>query len=117
MLWIPRHPNDPTVYNVLNPMYWIIGLSGYEFDKTPIEVSLNAGPAFPATLVRKRIDYSIPDPNLEMALPGPTVAAALAIAGGVTLTATGDDTRLKLFLDHAPTLSEAVHHAMPHCGR
>ena len=47
------HPDAPWVYNVLHPMYWVLGLTGHEVERTPVEVSLPGVPAFAAELVRR----------------------------------------------------------------
>lgn len=117
VLWLPPHPEDSGVYLVYHPMYWILGLTGYEFDETPVEATLAPGFAFAATLARRRIDYSFANPDLEMVLPGPAVAAALAAGAGATLAAAGEATRVRLRLDRAPALARAVRFAMPRCAR
>ncbi len=35
-LSLPMHPEAPTVYSVLHPMYWLLGLTGREFHRLPV---------------------------------------------------------------------------------
>ena len=39
-LSLPMHPAAPAVYSVLHPMYWVLGLTGREFERVPIVVDL-----------------------------------------------------------------------------
>ena len=39
-LSLPMHPEAPAVYSVLHPMYWLLGLTGREFDRLPVVVDL-----------------------------------------------------------------------------
>ena len=59
-LQLPMHPDAPPVRNVLHPMYWVLGATGREYERTPVEVSLPGSPTFRTELVRQRIDYSFP---------------------------------------------------------
>lgn len=43
---LPMHPDAPAVRNVLHPMYWVLGATGREYERTPVEVSLPGSPAF-----------------------------------------------------------------------
>ena len=72
-LELPMHPDAPRVYNVLHPMCWVLGLTGHEVERTPVEVSLPAAPVFAAELVRWRTDYSFARPALRVNLPAQPV--------------------------------------------
>ena len=44
-LVLPMHPDAPNVPNVYNPLYWWWGLTGREWDRTPVTVQWDTGPA------------------------------------------------------------------------
>ena len=39
-IYLENHPEDPGVYTVLHPMYWILGLSGHDEERWPVQVRI-----------------------------------------------------------------------------
>ena len=110
------HPDAPRVHNVLNPMYWVLGLTGREVERTPVAVSLPGVPAFDAELVRKRTDYSLARPALGVGLPAAAVLE-LYIAGAPTrIDLSGEEIDARLWFEAQSGLVEPAHQAAAHCG-
>ena len=93
-IYLDNHPEDPGVYTVLHPMYWILGLSGDDEERWPVRVRIGAGETMTGDLVRARIDYSAPRPGLDIALPGPAILEAILADGPIEVSAEGERMRL-----------------------
>ena len=57
------HPAAPDVYSVLHPMYWLLALSGREFERVPVVFDLGDVSDVDAQLVRRRLAYGRPRPD------------------------------------------------------
>ena len=93
-IYLDNHPEDPGVYTVLHPMHWILGLSGHDEERWPVQVRIGVGETMTSDLVRARIDYSAPRPGLDIALPVPAILEAILADGPIEVAAQGDGMRL-----------------------
>ena len=93
-IYLDNHPEDPGVYTVLHPMYWILGLRADDEERWPVRIRIGAGETMTGDLVRARIDYSAPRPGLDIALPGRAILEAILADGPITVIAEGDRMRL-----------------------
>ena len=93
-IYLANHPDDPGVYTVGNPMYWILALTGREEERWPVEVQLGKAASIPSTLVRARINYSAPRPGLDIAAPGRALLDAIGSGEPITVEAEGPGVRL-----------------------
>ena len=89
-LSLPMHPEAPAVYSVLHPMYWLLGLTGRESVRLPVVIHLAGVAPFDAQLVRRRIAYGRPRPDLEIDLPGAAVLGRFTVGSGMRLAVSGD---------------------------
>ena len=93
---VPMHPDAPDVHVVLSPWYWVLGLTGREYERTPVHVSVTGLEGFDGELVRKRIDYSFRRPAMWIDLRGSETLRAMSGGSELTVTATGEDTEITL---------------------
>ena len=93
-IYLDNHPEDPGVYTVVHPMYWILGLREDIEERWPVQVRIGAGATMTSDLVRARIDYSAPRPGLDLALPGSAILEAILADGPIEVNAEGDAMRL-----------------------
>ena len=84
-LILPMHPDAPNVPLVFDPRYWWIALTGREWDRTPVEMQWDTGPARGGELVRHRIDYSIMRPAQSVELDPAEILALLQATTDATL--------------------------------
>ena len=103
-LSLPMHPAAPAVYSVLHPMYWVLGLTGREFERVPIVVDLAGVAPFDAELVRRRIAYGRPRPDIEIDLPGAAVLGGFIAGSPMRLAVTGDSVDIELWFAGAADL-------------
>ena len=99
LLRVELHPDQRDVWNVWHPMYWLLGLAGYEHDRTTARVRLNGGPARRSEFIRPRIDYSFARPNQELELEPRGPLKALAAGEELTLWVRGLDLRIDAVFD------------------
>ena len=93
-IYLDNHPEDPGVYTVLHPMYWILMLSEDVEERWPVQVRIGAGATMTSNLVRARIDYSAPRPGLDIALPGSAILEAILAEGPIEVAVQGDTMQL-----------------------
>ena len=95
-LWLPMYPEPPAVYQVLHPMFWLLGLTGSEVERTPVRVVGTGVAAFDAELVRQRTDYSFPRPALRVDLPAAAVLESFVAGAAIQIDLSGErvDARL-----------------------
>ena len=103
-LSLPMHPAAPAVYSVLHPMYWVLGLTGREFERVPIVVDLAGVAPFDAELVRRRIAYGRLRPDIEIDLPGAAVLGGFIAGSPMRLAVTGDSVDIELWFAGAADL-------------
>ena len=113
---LPMHPDAPAVRNVLHPMYWVLGATGREYERTSVEVSLPGGAAFRTELVRKRIDYSFPRPDLRVALPAAAVLELFMSGEPAGIRITGRETEARVRFGERSDLAKAARQARAHCA-
>ena len=114
-LSLPLHPEEPDVYNWLHPWFWVRGLTGGEFVRTPLRVT-GAGGTYATELVRATIDYSVARPSQAVPLRARGVLRALASGDGMRLEAVGAGVRLALAFDPAAAgLRGAAGLMLEHC--
>ena len=116
-LWLPLHPDAPNVPNVWNPLYWWRGLTGGEFVRVPVGVSVASGPAYDSELVRHTIDYSFARPDQVIDLEPVAVLEALRDDAGATLIAAGEGTLVELAFLPADTGPLVAGLMLEHCPR
>ena len=112
-LVLPMHPDAPNVPLVLNPLYWWWGLTGREWDRTPVTVQWVGGAASEGELLRHRIDYSIPRPAQTVELAPSEILALLQAAA--TLRVMGPDTGIVLRFAPRPDLVGLAALIETHC--
>ena len=93
-VYLDNHPDDPGVFTVMHPMYWILGLTGRTENRWPVRVRIARGAPIATTLVRPRTDYSAPRPGLDIALPGRPIVDAILAGGPIEVEAEGSEARL-----------------------
>ena len=93
-IYLDNHPEQPGAYTVLHPMYWILGLSGRDEERWPVEVRVGTGPPVASALVRPRVDYSAPRPGLDIKLPGRKIIDAMMAASPIEIEVKGPQMRL-----------------------
>ena len=93
-VYLEIHPDAEDVYTVFHPMFWILELAGRAEERWPVEVRVGANAPIATTLVRKRIDYSVPRPGLHIALPGVVVIDAIGGRGAIEVEVDGAETAL-----------------------
>ena len=114
-LVLPMHPGDPDVPNWTHPLYWLRGLAGREFVRTPVSV-VAAGRAYRSELVRHTIDYSFPRPAQTLRLEAEGVLRELAAGRCLRLGARAADTRIDVLFDAAgEPLRRAAELMLRHC--
>ena len=92
-LELPMHPEAPDVHHVLSARYSWLGITGREYERTPVEVPLPGRPAFNSELVRKRIDYSFARPRLWVHLPAAAVLELFIAGAGTRIDLSGEGNR------------------------
>ena len=113
-LLLPLHPDEP---NVISPRYWWRALTGGEFVRVPVGVSVASGPAYDSELVRHTIDYSFARPDLIIDLEPVAVLEALRDHTGATLIAAGEGTLVELAFLPADTGPLVAGLMLEHCPR
>ena len=114
-LRLPMHPGAPDVYSVLHPMYWILGLSGREFERIPVLVDLAGRSVADAHLVRRRIAYGRPRPDVELDLPGEIVLGLFREGSPMRVAVSGGGADLDLWFPAATALVAPAGRMFRHC--
>ena len=115
-LWLPMHPDRPDVPNWIHPLYWWRGLTGREFVRTPVRVTVE-GDAYGSELVRHAIDYSFARPELTVTLRGGGLLAALAAGIPLDLAVRGEGIALDLaFAAGGEGQQDAARRMLRHCA-
>ena len=115
-LALPMHPAAPAVYSVLHPMYWLLGLTGGEFERAPVVVDPAGVAPFDAELVRRRIAYRRPRPDIEIDLPGETVLSTFIAGSPMRMAVTGDRGDIELWFAGAADLVGPAQRMSAHCA-
>ena len=115
-LSLPMHPQAPTVYSVLHPLYWLLALTGREFQRHPIVVDFAGAVAFDAQLIRRRIAYGRPRPDLEIDLSGAIVLRHFVAGSPIKLAVAGDGIDIRLWFPGAAGLVGPAHQMSAHCS-
>ena len=115
-LSLPMHPAAPAVYSVLHPMYWLLGLTGREFERVPVVVDLAGVASFDAELVRRRIAYGRPRPDIEIDLPGAAVLVGFIAGAPMRLAVAGDSVDIELWFAGAADLVRPAQQMSAHCA-
>ena len=113
-LSLPMHPDAPDVYSVLHPLYWVFGLSGNEFERTPVTVELD-GNHWGSQLVRRRSAYGRRRPDIEVDLPAGIVLQPLLRGAPARLLLSGTEIDVELHFGAAAHLTEAARGMQRHC--
>ena len=114
-LSLPMHPAAPAVYSVLHPMYWLLGLTGREFERVPVRVDLAGATSFDAELVRRRIAYGRPRPDIEIDLPGAAVLSVFITGSPMRVAVSGDGVDIRLWFPSAADLVGPAERMSAHC--
>ena len=114
-LRLPMHPAAPDVYSVLHPMYWLLALSGREFERLSVVVDLGGVSAVDAQLVRRRLAYGRPRPDIVVDLPGAVVLDRLVAGSPMTLSVSGDGIDAVLGFPAASALVPPARRVLRHC--
>lgn len=105
-LLLPRHPDAPSVPTILNPLYWLRGLTRSGLRRTPISIRWNNEEPSAAILVEPRINYSVPRPGLEVSVRPDRALAALKSTPSTQFRISGPGTRITLRFEPRPELRE-----------
>ena len=114
-LSLPMHPAAPSVYSVLHPMYWVLALTGREFERLPVVVELAGAVPFDAELVRRRIAYGRPRPDIEIDLPGAAVLSTFIAGSRTRMAVTGDRVDIELWFAGKADLVGPAQQMAIHC--
>ena len=104
---LDHHPDDPGAYTITDPRHWFLALMGKREERWPVHIRIGSTPAVPSTLIRPRINYSIPHPGLRVDAPADAVLEAIATPTPITVEITSE--HMHLSARFAP--SEAVRRA------
>ena len=115
-LSLPMHPAAPSVYSVLHPMYWLLGLTGLDLERVPVVVHLPDTAPFEAEMVRRRAAYDWPRPDIDINLPGTAVLNRFIADSPMEAAVTGDDVDIKLWFDGANDLVGPARLMSAHCA-
>ena len=115
-LSLPMHPAAPSVYSVLHPMYWLLGLIGLDLERVPIVVHLPEAAAFEAEMVRRRAAYDWPRPDIDIDLPGAAVLNRFIAGSPMELAITGNDVDINLWFASAADLVGPAQLMSAHCA-
>ena len=85
------HPDQPWAYTVLEPMHWILELLDEHQEHWPVQVQIDGNPPVAGTLTRRLTDYSVPEPGLNIGLPGDSVLEAMARQESIAVRASSKD--------------------------
>ena len=101
---------------MLYPMYWVLGLTRREFDRLPVVVDLAGFAPFDAELVRRRLAYGRPRPDLEIDLPGAAVLGRFIAGSLMRLAVSGEGVDIELGFAAAPSRVGAARKISAHCA-
>ena len=114
-LRLPMHPAAPDVYSVLHPMYWLLALSGREFERLPVVVDLAGVSVVDAQLVRRRLAYGRPRPDVVVDLPGAVVLDRFVAGSPMTLSVSGEGVDAVLGFPAPSALVPPARRMLRHC--
>ena len=114
-LSLPMHPAAPAVHSVRHPMYWWLALTGREFERVPVAVKLAGAAPFDAELVRRRIAYGRPRPDIEIDLAGAAVLSAFIAGSPTQMGVTGDRVDIELWFAGKADLVGPAQQMAIHC--
>ena len=116
VLLLPLHPDDPDVWNVLDPPYWLRALTGRGVVRTSLRVRTGDQPAYDSELVRYTINYSFARPDQEVEVEPVSVLQGLSAGSDASVLATGQGTRLVVAFSPQPPAHQHVAGLMlEHC--
>ena len=101
---------------MLHPLYWLLALTGREFQRHPIVADFTGAIAFDAQLVRRRIAYGRPRPDLEIDLSGAIVLRHFVAGSPIKLAVAGDGIDIRLWFPGAAGLVGPAHQMSAHCS-
>ena len=114
-LSLPMHPAAPDVYSVLHPMYWLLGLTGASSSACRSWSTCPTPYPFDAEMVRRRIAYGRPRPDIKIDLPGAAVLNRFVAGSPMQLTITGDRVDIKVWFAGATDLVGPAQRMSTHC--
>ncbi|MYA15837.1 MAG: hypothetical protein F4Z28_03240 [Gammaproteobacteria bacterium] len=120
---VPDHP-DQKPHNWWSPMYWILGLSGRDIEKTPVTVTLSDaghsdGGAWhkeDVMLERYRTDYSAVRTLLSIYVDGKAVLDIMGKERPIRVRVRGEGTDIAASFPASPHLAPAVKAMQEHCS-
>ena len=117
---VPRHPDLRYPYDLPHPMFWILGLTGNDVRRTPVDVRLDdRGTPVKALIETPMTVYNLLArlPHTLAALPARRLLGRLAAGLPVRLDATGEEAALAMRFPAAPRLAPAARAMLAHCPR
>ena len=119
VLEVRRHPAARDAYNVLHPMFWILGLTGNGVDRTRVQVSLTGVSAPLAAVFEVSYVYDLGGrPPMRIGdLPARHLLSLIASSRPLVVEAEGPGTFLSVRFTPDPRLAPAAEALLAHCPR
>ena len=119
VLEVERHPGLRDAYPVLHPMFWILGLTGNEVDRTSLRLSLTGVSAPVAAVLEVSYVYDLGGrpPMRIAALPARHLLSLIASSRSLVVEAEGADTFLSARFTPDLRLAPAAEALLAHCPR
>ena len=119
VLEVQRHPAARDAYNVLHPMFWILGLTGNGVDRTRVQVSLTGVSAPLAAVFEVSYVYDLGGrPPMRIGdLPARHLLSLIASSRPLVVEAEGPGTFLSVRFTPDPRLAPAAEVLLAHCPR
>ena len=115
---VPRHPDLRDPYDLPHPMFWVLGITGNDVRRTPVEVRLDGGDTTvdavietPMTVYNLRARL----PHRLAGLPARQFLEPLAAGRPVRVDAGGEEAFLAMRFPPAPWLVPAARAMLAHC--
>ena len=115
-LWLPYHPDAPTAYQALHPLYWLLGLLGSDEVGYPVSVTVGAVAPFDAELVVPRLGHVSQRPDLWLVMPPHVMVHALADGLPLTVVVRGSGFDLDLRFAVQSQLAAPARSMLTHCS-
>ena len=115
-LWLPYHPDAPTAYQALHPLYWLLGLLGLDEVGYPVSVTVGAVAPFDAKLVVPRLGHVSQRPDLWLVMPPEVMLDALADGLPLTVVVRGSGFDLDLRFGVQSQLAAPARSMLTHCS-
>ena len=114
-LWVPMHPDAPSLPVSTSPLYWWRALRGQEYVRLAVQLVLPGGVSGPATLVTRTAHPSFSRPPWTVDLFPADVLDAVAHPGEFTVEVRGSGVDFALGFSPVPELARPAALMIDHC--